>query len=379
MPVRSDSPLFIDVIHWLEKKSAARLRTFFPLGTYRTWEREYLGGMFKDSPYTTRMQFTDEGPRVVYRKSKLDELREAIRKDLVEPLFLSPGLNVRFDADIRRHRNDNAFCCLEFYRRQLAKARAADLEIVLGAFGEDFKRALPGARFPFSWMVDHRDPAAKEWGELMKREADFDQRMKLALRDSRGVPDELVERDGAASWAFDREKKDLTWVRDLGISNDRKRGYALRYCEWLLFLMKTARGKPGQHPKEFNVLVYHVIKKCTTWKLDWKRRAAGLECYVMRKDGQHRLETDWKLVMFLLLDLHVHTRKIPDIGRFIASHKKLPASQAFGKMQAWLLNIRKNFPPLHGWPMNKEGFPIPETGFRKLAATDEGGMRFIRL
>ena len=379
MPKASNSPLFKDVISWLEKKNVARLRAFFPLGTYRTWEREYLGGHFKDVPYTTRVEFTAEGPRVIYRKSILDELRGAIRKELAEPLFLSPGLNVRFEAEIRRRRQDNAYCCLEFYRRQLARVRGADLETCLCAFKEDFHAALPGARFPFSWMIDHRDPAAKEWDELEKHKADFNRRINQEFQGSAVSLDELAERDGAAQRAFQRKAKDLAWVSDMALSRGLKRTYALHYCEWLLTILKFNRGKPGRHPKEFNVLVYHVIRKCTGRKLDWKRRAAGLSCDVMRKDGQHRLETDWKLVTFLLLDLHIHTHRIPEIARFIASHKREPAPAVFKKMQAWLLNIRKNFPPIHGWPMNKEGFPEPETGFRKLAVTEDGRLRFIRL
>ena len=83
--------------------------------------------------------------------------------------------------------------------------------------------------------------------------------------------------------------------------------------------------------------------------------------------------------MFLLLDLHVHSRRIPDIACFIASHKKQSAPKAFRLMQTWLLDIRKNFPPIHGWPMNKEGFPEPETGFRKAIITEEGGLRIVQL
>jgi len=385
----SDSPLFSDLLYWLEKKNTRRLRGFFPLRSYSTWMRTRPGWR----PASTN----------------LNKYREVIRRELIEPLFVLPRLRVRFESDIPGHRKDNAYCCIEFYRRQLRRARAADLEIVLGAFKEDFQRALPGAsRFPFSWMIDHRDPVAKEWDELVEREQDFDRKLKLDYRDAHGAElHELAERDEAANWAFDREEKDLTWARDLGLSNERKRGYALRYCEWLLGLMKAARGKPGRHPKEFNVLVYHVIKKCTTRKLNWKWRAAGLDPYVYRnrktlehqdqglaidpnlaaaaapqkrKDRQHRLETNWKLVMFLLLDLHVHGHEFPELARFISRHKRGRADVALRSLQAWLLNIRKNFPrKIHGWPMNKEGFPEPETGFRKAIITDEGSLRIVQL
>lgn len=367
------------MVNWVEKKDVRRLRVFFPLGTYRTWEREHLGGKLKDIPYTTRINFTDDGPRVIYRRSRLDELRDTVRKDLVEPLFMMPSLALRSESNPGRHRKSNAYCCMEFYRRQLAKARPSDLESILRAFREDFGSALPDARFPFSWMIDHRDPAAKESDELEKHRADFNRRVNQELQGSAVSLDELAERNEAAQSAFQRRAKDLVWVSDMALSRGLKRTYALHYCEWLLAVLRFSRGKPGRHPKEFNVLVYHIIKKCTHFKLSRKRQAAGLDAYIMRTDGQHRLETDWRLVIFLLLDLHLHAYGIPEVARFVASHRREPAPAAFKKMQAWLLNIRKNFSPFHGWPMNKEGYPEPETGFRKVAVTAEGGLRSIRL
>lgn len=98
-----------------------------------------------------------------------------------------------------------------------------------------------------------------------------------------------------------------------------------------------------------------------------------------RKDGQHRLETDWKLVLFLMLDTHVHRHKLPEVARFVSHHRKEPAAFTLRKMQAWLLDIRKNFPPMHGWTMNKEGVLRPETGFRKLIVMADGTLRYIQL
>ena len=52
-------------------------------------------------------------------------------------------------------------------------------------------------------------------------------------------------------------------------------------------------------------------------KIDRKRCEAGLESYVFRKNGQHRLETDWQLVIFLLLEIYIHNVRIHELDDFI--------------------------------------------------------------
>jgi hypothetical protein len=354
----SDSPLFIDLIRWLERKNVRRLRTFFPLGRYSTWGRVRHGNK-----------------KTFFRTDDLDKLRDYIRTDLVDPLFVRRGLNVRFESDCRRHKKENAYCCVEFYRKRLAKIPATDLKTTLRDFESDFKSATPGAGFPFVWILEGRDPVSKELAELTKQMAQFE-RDELRL-DSTSPIDELM----AKSELMEMEKRDLLWANDLAKAADEgKRRYALDRCAQIVATMKWAQGKPGRHPKEFNVLVYHIIKKCTRWKIDWNKRAAGVaDPYKRRKDDQHRLETDWKLTVFLLLDLHIHQHKLPEIGHFISCHRKERASVGLRKMQGWLLNIRKNFPAMHGWAMNKEGFSRAETGFRKLIVGEDGRLKVISL
>jgi hypothetical protein len=264
---------------------------------------------------------------------------------------------------------------VEFYRKHLEKIPAADLKKTLRDFQRDLKNAAPGVKFPFSWIVNDQNPVASELAELNERMAKFERGMP-ELASTLSVKE--LDTPIAQKEMMEAENRDLLWASDLAKALDeRKRRYVLDRCAQLLATMKWAQGKPGRHPKEFNVLVYHIIKRCTHWKIDWKRRASGLDPYKRRKDGQHRLETDWKLVMFLLLDLHVHQHKLPEVARFISRHKKEPASMALRKMQAWLLNIRKNFPPMHGLTMNTEGVPRPETGFRKLIVGDDGRLLHV--
>lgn len=359
MKKRNDSPIFEDLICWLKRKDAQRIHAFFSLRDYSTWMRVRPGW---------RPTLTN-----------LNGHRKALREELIGPLFLRPSLKVRYERDCGRHRKDNALCCVEFHRKRLKRIPSGDLEAALKEFRADFQKALPGARFPFSWMIDHRDPVAKEWDELMARERELERQTKEALAVGDLPLEEVAEADEAARYMIDIEKRDLTWAKEMRSTNDRKRQYALRICGWLLMQLKAGRGRPGRHPKEFNVLVYHVIKKCTHRKLDWKRRAAGLDPSRRRKDGQFRLETDWKLVMFLLLDAHAHAHEFPELARFMSRHKRERAARALAKMQAWLLNIRKNFPAIHGWPMNKEGFPDPETGFRKFYVGEGGRLKLVQL
>jgi len=365
MKKQSNSPLFSDVLVWIKKECMGSLRPFFALDQYLT--------------YILNIDFSGQGPapRVISRKSTLDKRREEIRTELVEPLFNLPGLKVRFEANCQQHRKDNAYCCVEFYRKRIEKAPAQNLEAILEEFQSDWQRALPGAAFPFAWIIDHRDPAAKEQEDLDKRMAEFEEKIRRRKDEATSIPElDPIEEEWDAMKGWTRiQNNHLAWAHRLAeAENEIKRQYVLDVCKMpLLLIMKSARAKRGRHPKEFNVLVYHIIKKCTHWKFDKDHK------HIMRKDGQHRLKTDWKLVMFLLLDLHIHRHELPELARFISRHKKDRAAVAFRALQAWLLNIRKNFPAIHGWSMNKEGFPIPETGFRKLIVTKSGGLKGVQL
>jgi hypothetical protein len=365
MPIHSDSPLFVDALSWIKKKHMTRLRPFFALDPYLA--------------YIVNIDFSTPGPapRVISRKSTLDKHREEIRTELVEPLFDRPGLKVQYEANCWQHRKDNAYCCVEFHRKRIEKVPARDLKAALEEFRSDWKKALRGACFPFDWIIDRRDPVAKEQAELDERLARFRkeiQRRKDEAVSNRELNPIVEEWDAMEGWA-EIQNKDLAWAHRLSeAGNEIKRQYILDMCKVpLLLMMEWARGKPGRHPKEFNVLVYHIIKKCTHWKFDKYHK------YIMRKDGQHRLMTDWKFAMFLLLDAHVHVHEFPELTQFISRNRRTPATRALANMQIWLLNIRKNFPPLHGWPMNREGVPLPETGFRKLIVKPDGGLKGIHL
>jgi len=125
---------------------------------------------------------------------------------------------------------------------------------------------------------------------------------------------------------------------------------------------------PAQKKNEFPI-----INKCTRWKLDKNRN------YVYRRDGQHRLERNWALILYLLLDVHVHQVKFPELEKFIMKNARRPASAALQALKKKLWDIYKNFPPLHGRSIQEEGLPRPETGFRKLIVSDDGRLQIIWL
>jgi hypothetical protein len=143
-------------------------------------------------------------------------------------------------------------------------------------------------------------------------------------------------------------------------------GWLKRFIEWL----KPARGCRGVHPKPFNVFIYHLINRCTTWKRDKNR------VDIFRRDGQHRLERDWDLILFLLLDIHVHQAKLPGLDKFIAKNARRPAAEALRILKKRLWDIYKNFPAKDGWPFERQ---ITEIGFRKLIVDNNGKLRIIRL
>ena len=156
--------------------------------------------------------------------------------------------------------------------------------------------------------------------------------------------------------------------RSLGQKVDMAIELIKRILDWL----KISRGKPGRHPKPFNVFVYHLINKCTKYKIDHSRTPV----YFFRKDGQRKLERNWKLILFLILDTHLNVHPLPELEEFIFIHKKTPAPEALKILKKKLWNTYKNFPPLEGWPVVRKSF---ETGFRKLIAKDDGRLEIVTL
>lgn len=339
MNIISDSPLFSELLSHLRKGRANQLAPHFPSESYIA-------------------------------------LREEIHTDIVLPLFCEPALNVRFEAVSRRHRRDNAYCCVDYHRKLIKKAGARDLEPLLKDFRSDWDAALPGARFPFGWIIDRRDPAAKRQAEVddhaARIQAEIQQHVAKASIWEVG---QLAEESDAIDGWKRIHGKHLEWGHSLAeAKREIMRQYVLDVCKekapGLLWLMKWARGKPGRHPKEFNVLVYHIIKRCTRRKYDKNRNPR------MRKDGQHRLETNWDLVVALLLDIHMNKHELPELARFIARNRRRRTSVAVRNLKGWLLNVRKNFPPIRGWAF-QQGFD--GVGLRKIIVSENGGLKGIHL
>lgn len=299
-------------------------------------------------------------------------LKEEIHSDIVLPLFRRPALNVRFEAVSRRHRRDNSYCCVEYHRKLIKRASAQDLEALLKDFKSDWDAALPGSRFPFDWIIAHRDPGARRQAEINEQARRYEEEInRLAKEAPIGELDQLIqELDEKEDWKRNQDEQlaRAHWFADA--RRELWRQYVLDITARFLLIMKWARGKPGRHPKEFNVLVYHIIKRCTRRKYgkDQKPR--------MRKDGQHRLETNWDLIVAVLLDIHMNMHEFPELARFIARNKRRRTAVAVRNLKAWLLNIRKNFPPIKGWAF-RQGFD--GVGLHKLIVTDNGDFKGVKL
>jgi hypothetical protein len=95
-----------------------------------------------------------------------------------------------------------------------------------------------------------------------------------------------------------------------------------------------------------------------------------------RGERQYRLEKNWRLILFLILDIHLHMKELQKIKEFISQHRNRPADEALRNLKQKLLDIYKNFPPLDGWAFE---YRIDETGFRKLIVKDDGEMKIVRL
>jgi hypothetical protein len=141
--------------------------------------------------------------------------------------------------------------------------------------------------------------------------------------------------------------------------------------EEILAWLKSARGKPGRHPDPFNVLCYHIINKYTQRKIVPDREKGGRR-YLYKKDGQHKLGRNWQLILFFLLDIHLHSTPIPHLEKFVSKNKNKSAVDALRILKTGLWNSYKNFPPLEGWPFPRKRY---ETGFRKLIVKDDGRLK----
>ncbi len=345
-------PLFETIVEWIGHKRVHQLRAFFSLRDYSTWIR------VKHKKYWSLIN--------------LGDLYAEISTNLLDPLYWKRGVAIQDQDNCREHRRDNLFCCVEYHRSRIRRAAAKDFESAVKEFRADFQRAAPGAAFP-NWIIDGSDPLAGEIARLEEKNREFQERIRQTVLDTPVKllnGDEVYENLEAWEKCITDEKRDIMKASTKILSPNSRRKYALGFCDSLLSMMKFARGKRGRRHQPFNVLVYRLIMLQTRWRLDKNRN------YVFRKDGQHRLETDWRLIIFLLLDIHLHQQTFPELEQFLAPLKKEPAEKGLKKMQTWLLNIYKNFPALDGCPFERK---IPEAGFRKLIVSGDGRLKAIRL
>ena len=316
-------------------------------------------------------------------------MRSEITEQIVNPLYKWQGVTVRDEDKPELHAKENLFCRVELLLHNLRKMEADDgaeeslFEKALSIFHRDWKKLAPGVIEPFAWALDRSTEGTGRIIQAQLSETEAHIQKLDGLLDDMASGAVLVEAEGPTHPVNAR----------MGLIEDRERlkMKARRAASWKRKLLKVidqievqmmpylkfARGKRGRHPHPYNVLVYHMIRKVTHRKISWKRREAGLEPYVFRKDRQHRLETDWQLVIFLLLEIYVHDVRIHELTDFIKVYLKQPASIATRALKTDLWNRYKNFRPLQARPGLRR--TPDETGFRKLVVTDKGTLRIIAL
>jgi len=352
--IRRDSPLFIDLLIWLKRKNFKIIGEVFPLNIW-------MGN--KNKKFHVN----------------LAEQREKIKSKLIEPLFIKAGVNVKDEDDISRHRKDNLICCFEFFLKKLKRMQGSggEFERVMEEFRSCYEKVIATAKpkasvyFPYSWMLDSKQNISlyriRQDRDALKDRKDSIERAMNDLEEGSHIEKIKVE-------AWNRITEELAnieanlWKHEF--MNNEKINSAVRFIEFDLNWLKMARGKPGRHPKPFNVFAYHMINEFTRRKIDKDGK------YVKRKDGQHRLERYWEFILFFCLYTHFHMKELPEIKRFIIKNKNKPARDALRILKNMLWNAYKNFPPLEGWPFPRKQY---ETGFRKLIVKDDGSLKTIWL
>ena len=354
-----------------------------------------------------------------YSLINLSKLRAEIQAELIDPLFMKAGVNIKDEDDIPKHRNDNLVCCDEYFLRELKRIKKKgsrdELFLILEEFRSCYKKIVSAtnkkshAGLPFSWMFD----CPRSNVPLLKLDELILQKEKIKAEFEKSYDNFLDNPILYNPFDYGREKKKAVkrqeelWRALSEVSEkidqiklekfarefevDRNINLAVQQIQRHLMSIKAARGKRGRRLDPFNVLIYHLINKCTRWKLDENRK------YVYRKGfyklekcengqnrlvksdrggRQYRLEKNWKLILFLVLDIHFHIKKLQKIEEFISQHKNKPADEALRNLKQKLLDIYKNYPPLDGWPFP---YKTDETGFRKLIIKDDGSLKIVRL
>jgi len=344
---RRNLPHFSNLLSVLKKKDIKTLRKFFPLlRDYKSW--------FDTSDKKSYLDFS--------------RWRTEILADLIDPLFIKIGINIKDEDDVPRHRKDNLICCTEFFLRKLRAGN--DFEKTLKEFESCYQKIILRANkkappnFPFSWRYYKRQPVNEN---RLKERRDELKEKKLSIErviaDSGGSP--IESRDWQRIYDELEEVENELWLQEY-----RKEG-DLHLIEFDLDYLKTVRGKRGRHPDPFNVLCYHVINKLTRpkWRLE-----KGSRIELRKKDGQIKFERKWSLILFLLLDIHLHSPRLQKLEVFISENEKKPAAIALQILKKRLWDSYKNFQK-----KNKKNQDIDKTGFRKLIVKDDGNLGIITL
>jgi hypothetical protein len=346
MITRRDSPLFSATLLWLKRKDFRQLKTIFPALEGDIWRRRLGQGRY-------------------FRIIKLIPIRNAIFSELADPLFLKSGVNIK-DED--KARKDNLFSLTETLYRDLNNENK-ELQKTVADYHRDLRTFFPQIRSrPLYWVFRKSDS---------QYELEYNKSIKELTEKIRHTWEACKKLDGAIldrafqDWRRFLNERDEAFLEKRHVElPEIKRRMAIYETRKILAYLRAARGKPGRHPRPFNVFVYHLINRCTKWKFDKNRR------YVMRRDGQHRLERDWDLILFLLLDTHVHRVSLPDLERFISKNARTPATEVLQILKKTLWDTYKNFPPQEGWSFPRR---LDKTGFKKLIVGDDGKLQIVQL
>ncbi len=355
-----DSLFLKDLVKAFRSGDLDILRTEFPLFNRDTWLEKNPGQL---------REYVD-----------LRLQRAEIAAKLLDPLFCRPEIKIRDEDQEDRFKSSNLFCCVNYYLRKMRRietaGRSNEIHDILRRFSLDYRKVTKEAHFPLAWIqLESNFPNGRALREIQTKIRDLElEKAKLESRLNSGTLEGAIESQTAANW--DRKRKELFQRQSDAIDatiresdNDFRLQESIKISEQFLTWAKFSRGKPGRHPKPFNVFVYHLIRLNTKRKFDKNRN------YIYRKSGEFKLKTNWPLVLFLLLEIHVKTIQLPEIKRFIWQNNNESADQALLKLKKRLLGIYANFPPLQGWAFSRGR---EETGFRKIV-NEEGQLRLIVL
>jgi hypothetical protein len=328
----------------------------------------------------------------------LAEIISRIHSELVDPLFLKKAVNIKDEDSCLKHRKNNLFCCLQYFIRELSSKRNdhEGFNSILKEFQTTYQNIVLAANknakvdpfFSRIWGFDVNEPGImmsqlnKECDQIKETEALLKAEINSAKESDKEFYGFMEEKWTEWNKCLEKRGEIEDKIERLKMDRKRKMGRKIVFIDEVLkSLVESARGKPGRHPKPFNVLTYHLINECTRWKIDPRKRRRGKNPYAYRKDGKHRgehkFERDWRLVIYLLLDIHLFSAELPEIQRFIDKHGKKPADKALKTLKNILWNSYKNFPPKDGWSFPRKA--IAETGFRKLIVNNDGRLQIVRL